>query len=124
MRENNFRAWNARTGKILDGDLIESEPMISTGLSYGKLFVAETYHGDWRELTLMQSTGLRDKNGKEIYEGDIFSDEDGTFHVWWNEKVGVWAISDSDGVAEWLGDYNESYEIIGNIYENPELLTQ
>jgi len=104
-------------------------PPIDCAVNFnGNLLTYDTNADRWALETinykLSRSTGLKDKNGKEIFEGDIFSDEDGTFQVWWNEKVGVWAISDSDGIAEWLSDYAESYEIIGNIYENPELLTQ
>lgn len=78
------------------------------------------------EVIIMQSTGLRDKNGKEIFEGDIlfghagedfweiveFDIEEGKWirkDIWYNSKLD-------------LSDYNESMEIVGNIYENPELL--
>lgn len=78
------------------------------------------------EVIIMQSTGLRDKNGKEIFEKDIlfghagedfweiveFDIEEGKWirkDIWYNSKLD-------------LSDYNESMEIVGNIYENPELL--
>lgn len=78
------------------------------------------------EVELMQSTGLRDKNGKEIFEGDIlfghagedfwevveFDTEEGKWirrDIWYNSKLD-------------LSENNEFMEIIGNIYENPELL--
>ena len=61
----------------------------------------------------MQFTGLKDTNGKEIYEGDILGD------VWGNKGVVVWdkgiARFNKVGGCEWA-------EIIGNIYENPELV--
>ncbi len=121
MRVIKFRAWDTAT-KELRRDVTGFEGV--TGLMDG-IFVDGAFRSILRgEAVPMQFTGLTDKNGKEIFEGDIFSDGEGTFQVWWNEKVGVWAISDSDGVAEWLSDYNESYEIIGSIYENPELLNQ
>nr|DAS38889.1 MAG TPA: YopX protein [Caudoviricetes sp.] len=78
------------------------------------------------DLNLMQSTGLKDKNGKEIFEGDIlygyagedfweiveFDTEEGKWirkDIWYNSKLG-------------LSENNEFMEIVGNIYENPELL--
>lgn len=77
-------------------------------------------------LVIMQSTGLKDKNGKEIFEGDIlygyagedfweiveFDTEEGKWirkDIWYNSKLG-------------LSENNEFMEIVGNIYENPELL--
>lgn len=69
---------------------------------------------------IQQFTGLLDKNGKEIYEGDIVKDLDG--HI---SKVGWYSTSDGydwTGFSTEIFEVNETVEIIGNIYENPELL--
>jgi uncharacterized phage protein (TIGR01671 family) len=84
--------------------------------------------GDWivnNDLHLMQSTGLKDKNGKEIFEGDVLGTKDGLLNgvIEYRSDLGMWTNS--------LIRYNNferlcivatSREIIGNIYENPELL--
>lgn len=74
-------------------------------------------------MPIMQYTGLKDKNGKEIFEEDVLS---GDFPdvVFWDDDRGQWRLRNSenpdDTLWEILRDNNP--EIIGNIYENPELL--
>lgn len=85
------------------------------------------------EVELMQSTGLFDKNGKEIFEGDVIAievDDTGTpinARVFQNSKIGVLmfhVFEDNEDVpmVELLEDNSVAFEIIGNIHENPELL--
>ena len=82
--------------------------------------------GFWREVdpaTIGQSTGLKDKNGQEIYEGDIYDAP---------HDFGPGGFSIRRGVVVWDNEsgYNWHYwkvadlEVIGNIYENPELLEE
>lgn len=85
------------------------------------------------DINLMQSTGLKDKNGKEIFEGDVIAIEvDDTetpinARVFQNSKIGVLmfhVFEDNEDVpmVELLEDNSVAFEIIGNVYENPELL--
>ena len=105
--------------------------------------------GDWRwqtyhltDLIVMQSTGLKDKNGKEIFEGDMVKSQwqhDGMTNydyelvgeIRWNSDVLAWSIF-HEGESQIL-DYpmhsfereellEDGIEVIGNIYENPDLL--
>ncbi len=87
-------------------------------------------------LILMQYTGLKDKNGKEIYEGDItfakwnkphIGKDDGTARVViWSDQLGGWGESRDGKDGQWSSYLKthalENTKVIGNIYENPELL--
>ena len=77
------------------------------------------------DLVLMQSTGLRDKNGKEIFEGDILGTKDGLLNgvVKFNIDLGMWTNSLLRyNNFERLCSIANSREIIGNIWEDGELL--
>ena len=69
---------------------------------------------------LLQYTGLKDKNGKEIYEGDIVK-RSKIYEVFWD--MGSWFVRNKTEMRCFLlSKYNLDWEVIGNIYENPELL--
>ena len=119
-----FRAWTEE-GKTMYYDVYPFKDGTLL-LSYDEIAFDEVPASDF---ILMQSTGLKDKNGKEIYEGDIvrFTLTDG-FNYVTNEdgvvtyKLGAFYVV--NGLAEYLiSDINTSkVEVVGNKYENPELL--
>lgn len=79
----------------------------------------------FKNTILMQSTGLYDENGKEIFEGDILSSESYPAKgvVEYRTNLGMWVNCLKEySYYEYLGNVASNREIIGNIYENPELL--
>lgn len=90
--------------------------------------------GEWivnNDIHLMQSTGLKDKNGKEIFEEDILGIETDegilNVNVFWDSKHALFMFeseihNEKELLAELVEDNTYPFEIIGNIYENPELL--
>lgn len=92
------------------------------------------YWRDFNDVKLMQSTGLKDKNGKEIFEGDIVTDGEFARIVQYHQTLGFYMF-DEEGNERFFSDsatledfeedakiVSEILEIIGNVYENPELL--
>ena len=92
-----------------------------------------TYFVEAKDLVLMQSTGLKDKNGKEIFEGDILAfktdDEVINVKIFWDEKHALFMFrsekyNEEEPLAELVEANTYPFEIIGNVYENPELLEE
>lgn len=113
MREIKFRAWDEQTKKMHDQIIIDF-----TGLEYS--WIPSEEKGDsWRTKDLMQYTGLKDKNGKEIYEGDIMEISDCALGVIEYRNAHFALFSQNTDMPYPFGD---SHMVIGNIYENQDLL--
>lgn len=75
-------------------------------------------------VVLMQSTGLKDKNGKLIYEGDIVKTSKGIANVEYDNTYAYFGLTNFLTVFSFDNFINEEIEVIGNIYENKELLNE
>lgn len=132
MREIKFRAFLKVKKKMLPVTYLtlsdeEGEQVgVADCNNEGCVLCVDYY--DYEKVELMQYTGLKDKNGREIYEGDIYEcniypagDDKDIFTVVWFDTglVGKQKSSNNHfGLKYWL----DKIEVIGNIYENPELL--
>lgn len=115
-----FRAWDKKFKEMVQVDALVFEEQIIK-VTYKNGNVAKE---DLKNYVLMQSTGLRDKNGKEIFEGDIIGMRDGLLNgvVEFNIDLGMWTNSLLRyNNFERLCSIADSREIIGNIWEHPEL---
>jgi len=117
MREIKFRAWDRRRKKWVYFYLYEIVDINQESMT----------DDEWAFIQLEnvgQYTGLKDKNGKEIYEGDIVRDQDGNlYQVKYTEYyIYPFGAIFPDKAKEVVNEYK--CEVIGNIYENPELLEE
>lgn len=127
-REIKFRAWDKAQKKMIDSSW--SDVSISAWMDSWKWGITLHSCGGefmdrFEDVILLQYTGLKDKNGKEIYQSDIVAINEGICLVVWIDKFASWAI-DRQGWA-YLHFFGEAVdplrcEVIGNIYENPDLL--
>ena len=124
MREIKFRAWDKENEKMMKVSSISLENKEIAVKDFG------TYHFfRIKDIELMQYTGLKDKNGKEIYEGDIlfFRDENMKYIVVWQDAAFIIKSIEIRKYSEkmcWLDDTEICCEIVGNIYENKKLLEE
>lgn len=131
-----YRAWNKVTKEMYEVDDIMSIDFGKSEISVKTLFFKRTNYYNFNDIVLMQSTGFTDKNGKEIFEGDIVTDGHTTGDIKNHPTLGFYMVDDN-GIERWfsdnatLEDFEEDIEtahrileISGNIYTNPELVEE
>ena len=146
-REIKFRMWDKKSKKMRKvesigfGKLNHYENPVVNGVGYDCINDKEIMvHRDFPHFELMQYTGLKDKNDNKIYEGDIIRQvkvRTKEEHIDKNNykvvfKYGSFWLERPDGNTVYIKDFPtidefvgfECFEVIGNVYENPELLKE
>jgi uncharacterized phage protein (TIGR01671 family) len=121
MREIKFRLWDSQKKKWYKN----SDCLLELDGSITQIDIVNVYDGEEKynfksrkDLVIMQYTGLKDKNGKEIYEGDIILDNDTDTKsvVEYDDKQAQFFLNSGLGGAFLIGEL----EVIGNIFEMPD----
>lgn len=127
MNEIKFRAWLIKNKKMVE---VKTIHLSTRKIMYGYSNGPQSYGNkvsSFKDVILMQSTGLKDINGKDIYDGDILksnSEEISDIKLFCIFENGCFHIKDFDG---WNIKMQQKYlnmykiEVIGNIYENEEI---
>lgn len=121
-----FRAWHNELGRMMSIKNMWFQDSRIEELELNDAVMNDHITAYPDEIELMQSTGLFDLNGVEIFEGDIVRFFDSLYTVFYDIKEGSYRLKPHDD--RWVVDYmsnfssEETFEIVGNIYENKELL--
>lgn len=120
-----FRAWDKKFKTMYEADDIMSIDFGKSEISVKTLFFERTNYYKFDDIVLMQSTGLKDKNGKEIFEGDVVKMaknvySEPTYYEVVRHRGGAYRLESKQyGCELWLR--HTDCEIVGNIYTDPEL---
>ena len=129
-----FRAWDKRTKRLYQVQTLQFYGTNNTvdacwtnGVDFdGESTLGEPELNNLHNLELMQYTGLKDKKGVEIYEGDIlFHPLQGRRKVYYpySERVASYGLRDIDnGFGSTLQDSHAVWEVIGNVWEDGDLI--
>ena len=133
MREIKFRVWDTKSKKYFKpiheaykGNLLD----LSIGLGGDLLrrtirFPAEHESRFEGQYIIEQSTGFKNKSGKEIYEGDCINSYQNDYmptEVYWDDDLGQWSTTNYHSTLSLCDSMQKDVKILGNKHENPELL--
>ena len=127
MKEFKMKAWLKKENKMV--------AIIGIDLNYqyirytvdGNLFKDDYKIADFKDIELLQFTGTKDKAGQELYEADVILFNDGIDDIYglisYDDEEGTYRVS-YENITEPLSDREGDFEIVGNIFENPDLHEQ
>lgn len=122
-REIKFRVWDIENKEMLNVQELDFEPTFYGG----RIAIRPDQYSDYfdtEDMILMQYTGFNDRCGKEIYENDIVyvSGEDENAIIEWDEETARFIIHFDGWITDFDNYHGKELEVMGNIYNNPELL--
>ena len=127
MKEFKMKAWLKKEKKMVAIIGIDFNYEYIRYTEDDNLFNENYKTAEFKNIELLQFTGLKDNGGQELYEADVIKFNDGIDDIYglisYDDEDGTYCVS-YENITEHLSDLEEDFEIVGNIFENPDLHEQ
>ena len=127
MREFKMKAWLKKENKMVSIIGIDLNYQYIRYTDDGNLFKDDYKIAEFKDIELLQFTGAKGKAGQEVYEADVIKFNDGIDDIYglisYDDEDAVYCVS-YENVTEHLSNMAGDFEIVGNIFENPDLHEQ
>ena len=127
MKEFKIKAWLKKEKKMVAIIGIDLNYQYIRYTDDGNLFKDDYKIAEFKDIELLQFTGAKDKVGQELYEADVILFNDGIDDIYglisYDDDDGTYRVS-YENITEPLSDREGDFEIVGNIFENPDLYEQ
>ena len=127
MKEFKMKAWLKKENKMVAIIGIDLNYQYIRYTDDGNLFKDDYKIADFKDIELLQFTGTKDKAGQELYEADVILFNDGIDDIYglisYDDEDGTYRVS-YENITEHLSEREGDFEIVGNIFENPDLHEQ
>ena len=127
MKEFKMKAWLKKEKKMVAIIGIDFNYEYIRYTEDGNLFNENYKTAAFKDIELLQFTGLKDNGGQELYEADVIKFNDGIDDIYglisYDDEDGTYRVS-YENITEHLSDREGDFEIVGNIFENPDLHEQ
>lgn len=127
MKEFKMKAWLKKEKKMVNIIGIDFNYEYIRYTEDGNLFNENYKTAEFKDIELLQFTGAKDKVGQELYEADVILFNDGIDDIYglisYDDDDGTYRVS-YENITEPLSDREGDFEIVGNIFENPDLHEQ
>lgn len=127
MKEFKMKAWLKKENKMVAIIGIDLNYQYIRYTDDGNLFKDDYKIANFKDIELLQFTGTKDKAGQELYEADVILFNDGINDIYglisYDDDEGTYRVS-YENITEHLSEREGDFEIVGNIFENPQLHEQ
>ena len=127
MKELKIKAWLKKEKKMVSIIGIDFNYEYIRYTEDDNLFNSDYKTAEFKDIELLQFSGVKDNGGQELYEADVIKFNDGIDDIYglisYDDEDGTYRVS-YENITEHLSDREGDFEIVGNIFENPDLHEQ